>query len=250
LVFIDADVELAPDGLARAIDFAAESGAGLSSGFPRQVTGTLMERLLIPLIHLVLLGYLPIPAMRSSRSPAFAAGCGQLMVARRGAYQRAGGHAAVRATFHDGLQLPRAFRRAGVRTDLFDATSIASCRMYEGSREVLRGLAKNAHEGMGSRVGIWIWSLLLLGGHVLPLVLLARATASSAAPEWLAAVAAAAALVLATRIALALRFRQSFLGAILHPVGVAVLVGIQWYAWWLQLRGRQVAWKGRLQHHE
>ena len=247
MIFVDADVELAPDGAARAVDFLRQSEAGLVSGFPRQITGTLVERLLIPLMYLVLLGYLPLPAMRRSASPAFAAGCGQLMVARRQAYEKSGGYSAARATFADGLALPRAFRRAGSRTDLFDATTIASCRMYEGAREVFRGLAKNAHEGMASPVGIWVWSILLLGGHVLPFALIGLGAFTGASSGWLVTSLMAGALVLGTRVALALRFRQSLVGAMLHPFGVLLLVAIQWYSWWLQRAGRKVAWKGRLQ---
>lgn len=91
LLFVDADVELAPDAPSRIAAFLDASGAGLASGVPRQVTGTLAESLLIPLIHFVLLGYLPISAMRRSLDPALAAGCGQLFAARRDAYDRAGG---------------------------------------------------------------------------------------------------------------------------------------------------------------
>jgi hypothetical protein len=247
MIFVDADVELAPDGAARAVDFLRQSEAGLVSGFPRQITGTLAERLLIPLMYLVLLGYLPLPAMRRSASPAFAAGCGQLMVARRQAYEKSGGYSAARATFADGLALPRAFRRAGSRTDLFDATTIASCRMYEGAREVFRGLAKNAHEGMASPVGIWVWSILLLGGHVLPFALIGLGAFTGASSGWLVTSLVAGALALGTRLAVALRFSQSLVGAFLHPFGVLLLVAIQWYAWWLQRAGRQVAWKGRMQ---
>src|SRR3546814_3618215 len=76
--------------------------------------------------------------------------CGQLIAVRRAAYERAGGHAAIRSSLHDGLTLPRAFRRCGLRTDLFDATEIASCRMYEGARAVWAGLSKNATEGMST----------------------------------------------------------------------------------------------------
>src|SRR5439155_361198 len=51
LAFLDADVRLEPDGLARLAAFLRNSGADLVSGIPRQVTGTLLERLVIPLIH-------------------------------------------------------------------------------------------------------------------------------------------------------------------------------------------------------
>lgn len=247
LLFVDADVELAPDGVAAAVDFLEETGAGLVSGFPYQITGTVMERLVIPLIHLVLLGYLPIPAMRSSTDEAYAAGCGQLFVARRDAYERAGGHAAIRTSFHDGLKLPRAFRRAGIRTDLFDATRVATCRMYHGAGEVIQGLAKNAHEGMAGKLAIWIWSVLLLGAYVLPPILVLAGAVTGARGSWWWVAVAATVLGLVTRIVLALRFEQSLIGALLHPLGIVILVAIQWYSWVLRRSGRRVAWKDRAQ---
>jgi hypothetical protein len=247
LLFIDADVELAPDGAARAVHFLDSSGADLVSGFPHQITGTLVEKLVIPLIHFVLLGYLPIFRMRRSGDEAFAAGCGQLFVARREAYEKAGGHAVIRTTFHDGLQLPRAFRRAGFSTDLFDATRVATCRMYFSAREVIQGMAKNAHEGMAGKRAIWIWSALLLGGFLLPPILVLAGAGASAVTRWWVVALAATLIALATRFLLAIRFRQSWLGALLHPIGVSILVLIQWYSWFLRRAGRGVAWKNREQ---
>ena len=48
LVFMDADVRLAPQALARATAFLTRSGADLVSGFPEELTGTFSERLVIP----------------------------------------------------------------------------------------------------------------------------------------------------------------------------------------------------------
>lgn len=107
MCFMDADVRLAPDALARVVAFMQGTGAALVTGFPFQLTGTFLERLVIPLIHFVLLGFLPMDGLRRTRHAAFAAGCGQLMLVRRGPYRKAGGHAAIRTTLHDGLNLPR-----------------------------------------------------------------------------------------------------------------------------------------------
>ena len=75
LVFMDADVRIAPDALARIAACVHGSDRGMISGFPRQETGTLLEELIIPLIHFLLLGFLPIWRMRRSPHPAFGAGC-------------------------------------------------------------------------------------------------------------------------------------------------------------------------------
>ena len=252
LVFIDANVRLAPDALARGAAFLDQSGAALVSGFPRQETGSLLERMLLPLIHFVLLGFLPLDRMRRSTAPAYGAGCGQWFVTRRDDYRRAGTHAAVRTSLHDGITLPRAYRAAGLATDLFDATALASCRMYRGAAQTWAGLAKNATEGMAAPGAIMVWTVLLFGGQVLPPLLLAafalapRAATNPGSNEVALFAAAAATLAsLAVRFAAAARFRQSRVGAVLHPLGVLVLLAIQWHALFRSLTGRPASWRGR-----
>ena len=238
LLFQDADVRLEPGSVARMAAFLRGGGAGLVSGFPRQVTGTLGEALVVPMIHVLLLGYLPMLGTRFTAHPGFGAACGQLLLVDRDAYARAGGHAAIRKSLHDGVTLPRAFRRAGIRTDLFDATGLARCRMYRGFAEVWAGFSKNATEGMATPVALPVWTVLLFGGHVLPWLLLALS------PGWVAGAAAGAGL--ATRLLLAARFRQSLAGALLHPVGVTVMLAIQWAALVRSARGRPSVWRGRV----
>ena len=96
LCFLDADVRLAPDALVRMSAFLMHSGSDLVSGFPRQETETPLEWLLLPLIHFVLLSYLPLAGMRALSAPGFAAGCGQFLMVRRDAYRKTGGHAQIR----------------------------------------------------------------------------------------------------------------------------------------------------------
>lgn len=245
LLFQDADVRLAPDA-ARLTCGALLSGRhGLVSGFPRQETGTLAEALVIPLIHVLLLGYLPMLGMRRSGDPRFGAACGQLIAVRREAYWKAGGHAAISASLHDGVTLPRAFRRAGQGTDLFDATGLASCRMYRGWREVWSGFTKNATEGMATPAALPVWTLLLFGGHVLPWILLGWAALNPLpdAAVTMAGLAAAAGLLF--RLLLLVRFRQSVVGALLHPVGILIMLAIQWAALLRARHGRPSEWRGR-----
>ncbi len=243
LVFLDADVRLAPDGLARMAAFWAESGADLASGIPLQETGTLVEKLEISLIHFVLLGFLPLARMRRSRHPAYAAGCGQFFLARRSAYEAAGGHAAIQASLHDGITLPRAFRSAGFWTDLCDMTDVATCRMYRTAGDVWRGLAKNATEGLASPAMILPATTILLGGQVLPFLLLAVAAWLPPLAMCLAVLAAVAAYY--PRIVAVKRFRQTWRGAFLHPVGILIFVAIQWHAFIRGARGLPAGWKGR-----
>ncbi len=220
----------------------AFQGVALASGVPRQELGTFSERLLIPLIHFILLGFLPMRLMRRTKSPAFSAGCGQLFIARRGAYQLCGGHAQLRDSLHDGIKLPRAFRRAGFHTDLFDATDIATCRMYHTNTETWRGLSKNATEGLAAPATILPMTLLLVLGQIVPFALLFLAAPGSGTFYFSAM---GGGLALLPRVVAAWRFRQSWPGALLHPLGVLFLLGIQWQALLQKFLGRPMQWKGR-----
>ena len=247
LCFVDADVRLSPEALNRMAAFLEASRSDLVSGFPRQITHTPLEWLLLPLIHFILLGFLPLAGMRRSQSPAYAAGCGQFFLARRTAYFAAGGHAAIAETRHDGLLLPRVFRSHHLRTDLADLTLLASCRMYTNAREVWLGLAKNATEGLAAPGRILPLTLLLLLGQVLPFGLFALALAYPAIrslPILLCAGMACLAAIL-PRLLASSRFHQPLRGALLHPVGIVVLLVLEWWALLRQLRGRTVTWKTR-----
>ena len=244
MLFVDADVELSGDAAGRMVSQLETTGTDLISSVPSQTTVTVLERTIIPLIHFVLLGYLPIAGMRRLQQTAWAAGCGQLFMARTRAYRDSGGHEAFSTYRHDGLWLPRVFRKAGYKTDLFDASDLATCRMYDHDPDLLQGFTKNATEGMASPGAIVPWTVLLFGGQILPFLLLpfVDPTSGSLAAKL---VMLSVAMVVLTRLALTLRFKQSLLGALLHPVGLMVIVAIQWFALFQSFSGKTIAWKGR-----
>ncbi len=246
LCFIDADVRLTPDALARMSAFLHSGPAKLVSGFPRQITETWLEWLLLPLIHFVLLGFLPVSAMRKSTDPSFAAGCGQFLMVDRPAYFAAGGHSAIRETMHDGLRLPRLFRQHGLHTDLADLTDLAVCRMYTNAAEVWQGLAKNATEGIAAPARILPISILLFLGEVVPFLLAASLLLHRhASPPVIAYTLTAVAGAWLPRLLAVTRFRQPLKSALLHPVGILTLLAIQWYALARKTLGGPVTWKQR-----
>ena len=261
MCFVDADVRLEPEALARMVGFLGRGGNGLVSGFPQQVTGTWLERLLLPLIHFVLLGFLPLGRMRGGTDPAFAAGCGQFLMVRREDYFACGGHVEIKETMHDGLLLPRLFRAHGYRTDLADITALATCRMYTNARQVWFGLAKNATEGIADPARIGPITVVLMLGQVVPFLMLAwlcldlflltffgslvRVTNPHRQAALLAVILFSAGAAWLPRVLAVGRFKQSVRGAVLHPVGIVVLLVVQWYALGRKLMGGAVSWKSR-----
>jgi hypothetical protein len=233
-LFIDADVRLLPGAAAGLAGHALRRRLGLVSAVPRQRIETLGEGLTVPMINLLLVGYLPGGGRAFTRHPGFAAGCGQLMMLERGAYLASGGHGAVRGTLHDGLKLTRLVRGHGLRTEIVAGAEVATCRMYRGFAESWRGFLKNAREGMATPVGLPVWTVVLAGAHLWPFFLL---------PDMQAVMALA--LVFALRAAITLRSGEPAWTIALHPVAVVVALAIQWTALARFLMGRKEGWKGR-----
>jgi hypothetical protein len=243
LLFIDADVRLAPHAAAALAGEARRRSAALVSGVPRQVTASLGERLTVPMINLLLLGYLPVPLMRRRPyDPSLGTACGQLVLIAADAYRATGGHGAIRAGLHDGVQLPRVFRRAGLRTDLVAGAGLAECRMYDGFAPAWAGFSKNAHEGLATPRALPVWTLLLAGGHLLPIPVSLAALAGTAPvlPAF-----AALALSFGTRIAITVAAREDWRTVPLHPAIVAVALALQWNALLRPRRAGVAQWKGR-----
>jgi hypothetical protein len=106
-------------------------------------------------------------------------------------------------------------------------------------------LAKNATEGLAQPALLVPATALLLGGQVLPVVLCGFGVFGQLSP-WagvLAVLGLAAAYY--PRLRAVRRFGQSWLGALLHPLGILIFLVLQWYAYARACCGRPAIWKGR-----
>jgi glycosyltransferase involved in cell wall biosynthesis len=222
LVFVDADVVLAPDAVAAAIDLLR--GFDLVSPYPRLVAETWSERLIQPLLPWSWLTFLPLRAMERSRRPSLAAAGGQFLVLDRAAYRRAGGHEAVRDKVLEDIELARAVKRSGGRIALADGSRLARCRMYASWPELRDGYTKSLRASSGPAFFL-IWYLLPL-----------------AALPWYPVPAGLAVLLgIAGRMIAARATGGRVLpDALFHPVSVLLFGYLV-----VRSRRRKVTWKGR-----
>lgn len=245
VLFVDSDVRLQPDAAARALAAAQVESADFVSGFPRQLTPTPGEALIVPLVYLVLLCYLPIAFVRRTAMPSLSAGCGQLMLVRRAAYLAADGHRAIRTTLHDGIKLARHMKATGHSIALFDGRDLAACRMYAGFGATWRGFSRNAYEALGSPAALA--AMIAVNGtlFVLPFLALAAALVSGGLSATTGTWALAVAVVLALRTRLAARFGSPLWTVPATPVAVALMIALQLHSYSNHCTGRPVVWRAR-----
>lgn len=252
LLFADADTRWRPGALAAVRAELARSRADLLGIWPTQVTVTLAERLVVPLMAFALHAYLPILAAHHLPVRAFAAANGQAICFRRTAYDRLGGHETVRGSVLEDVDLAREAKGRSLRLRLADGAGLVACRMYRDWPSVRDGFAKNILAGYGGSVtalvagGIFHWLVLLAPLAWLLLGWAAPATTGTPlAGSWPVEPAILVGASIATRAVTARSTRQRLGDALLLPLSTFAMTAIAARAIrWAWSGG--VHWKGRV----
>jgi len=172
LVFTDADVSWRPGALDRVVAELRATGAGLLTVWPRQRCVTLGERLVVPLVDLLLLANLPHPLVRALPCASLSGANGQLMAWRREAYERVGGHAALPSEVLEDVRLARRAKSLGIPLTLRLGGPWVETRMYRGWPQVVAGFGKNVLPAAGgSRIALLAVGALNLAAYTLPWLL-------------------------------------------------------------------------------
>jgi Glycosyl transferase family 2 len=236
LIFIDADVVLAPHAVAATVALLRQSGLDLVCPYPRQLADGFGPRLVQPLLQWSWLTLLPLRVAERSPRESLTAANGQLLAVDRQAYEAAGGHAAVRGEVLEDIALLRAVKRAGGHGVVADGTAVATCRMYAGWSDLRDGYAKSLWSAFGSPAGAAAVVGLLGAAYVAPPV--AAALGSRVGLAGYAAGVAGRALVA----------RRA--GAPVWPDSLAHPLSIAAFGWlvaqsWRRRATNQLTWKGR-----
>ena len=246
LLFVDADTRFAEIALDQAVCLALEKKADLLSLWPYLESKTWSEHLVIPFVHLFILLYLP--HWIGGRSASLGAANGQFMLFRREAYEKIGGHSTVSGHLVEDIALGRKLRAAGFCVLNRDGTNpghpiaLVRCRMYDHFRDLWDGFTKNLYPAFDGRWTAFVFfQLFQLAVFLGPFLLLPFFPKDPIL--WIEIT-----IILSLRLAIAHRFRQSWLGAILHPLGQALVLAIAANSW-LQTVRRRLPWRGRHYAH-
>ncbi len=144
MLFIDADVVLAPHALQTAVSEMEAYKADILSCFPVQITRSFGEMLIVPMMQWILLAFLPLKLVFESKNPAFSAANGQFLMFSKHVYQKIGTHAAFKDNVAEDIEMVRSAKKAG----FFPVTAVSGknivvCRMYRNFLEAYQGFAKN-----------------------------------------------------------------------------------------------------------
>jgi len=233
VVFLDADVRLAPRGL-EALAWTRERAGGAISVVPYHVAPGFGEKLALVVNLLGIFVFMSPYEEKNPRRGMY----GPCIVATREDYLRAGGHAGVRAAINEDMALGARFAAAGVPVTNFLGGEFVSYRMYPGgARDAAAGLAKSAVQGL---IAVGRTTLCLCALWVVCLLL-------SGLFFWLDQTLAAGLILYAAQLYRMARHAGTFGLAVtaLHVLPSLFFVGVMLYSVYQTAVLGRVTWKGR-----
>jgi hypothetical protein len=176
---------------------------------------------------------------RDPRS-SFFVGVGAFNLVRRTAYQRIGGHTAIRLRPDDDLKLGKVLKRAGFAQDCLIASRTITVEWYHSLGEMIRGLEKNMFAGVDYRIWLSILggAIQLLTGVVPPIAMFL----THGPTQILFAVQVIAAILVYHH--LARQARMPAATALIYPVVCLLFVYILWRTMIKNLVHGGLQWRG------
>jgi hypothetical protein len=230
---------------------------GMLSYSPRQIVRGLAQRALMPLVFSDL-AVTYAPAKVNDPARLVAAANGQFLLVRRDVYEKIGGHAAVKGSILEDVELASLVKRRKLGLRFRYAPEAVSARMYRSFGAMWEGWTKNLALLFGN-------APMLAGMRLLELAVVVGVLALIFFFGWMMAdhpliprgvlgtpLALAALVVVWLRALWGLYGRAAksnfpFRDWVLAPVGIPLYAVLLWRSWFRVRVLKQVVWKGREQ---
>jgi chlorobactene glucosyltransferase len=251
LMFTDGDSIHSRDSLSKTVNYLEFTKADLVTLAPAAILRTFWEKLLQPPIFWLIMMFVGGKWVNDDSKPRWALGNGQYMLFRREAYDKVGGHYAVRDRISEDYSLGRLIKANSLRLRMVTASDSLGVRMYSSLPEIWRGWRKNFYSVSGNhplfRAAYRL--VLLLTFLVLPFVVLVYGIVLAPVMPlnvYLMTGAFMAFFLWLGLIILDRSIRVSPLYALLLPFAVLVYIGIGIDSTVRGALGMGFSWKGRV----
>jgi glycosyltransferase involved in cell wall biosynthesis len=228
LVFVDADVRLHPYAIASSITKMNKFNWDFISPYPRQISGSFLEKLIQPLLQWSWLASVPLRIAEKFPNRSMTIANGQFFIVKRSAYNTSGGHAAIPDEVLDDLELARLLISKGFKGGVADGSAVASCRMYKSNSQLIDGYTKSLWKAFGGQFGTLVAIFLLYFTGISPYL----------------GIGAPATFVFLSRVLAAIKTRSNPAYAFLHPISILILLYLIVLSSIRKSRGT-LQWRGR-----
>lgn len=244
LLFLDADVQLEPDTLARFAACAESSPDAVISICPWHRIEKVYEELSV-FFNLLMTGGIGAFTYKGDKAAGIGLFGQTLWISKR-LYQKIGGHESVKKTVLENFHLAGDLERRGIERLCFVGKGSISMRMFPGGiNELFSSWAKGFSSGanLTSALAMTLSILWLIGLMALSIIILMLPLAEKEAIPWIIS----SYLVVAALLAILFRRVGSFSwwSALLFPISLFFYQGLFAHALIRKSRGGTTQWKGR-----
>ena len=238
LLFTDADIVFDPTALRRAIHYAEKNRVDHLAATPDcHMPGWLLSSFAVTFFIYFSL-YTRVWAIRNPKRGAHI-GIGAFNLIRASVYGVIGGHESIRMRPDDDLKLGKVIKLAGYRQDVVNGTRMIAVDWYDSLNATIRGLEKNVFSGADYSIPLTVFSSILsLAFNVWPFLAVLLLPGPT---RWLYAAVCLTLLFMTWQSARSMNARQST--ALGFPLGVLLLVYIQWRTMLLNYYQNGIRWR-------
>ncbi len=148
LAFVDADVNLNPALISRALAYAQDHGLEMVTGLGRLEVDSFWEKVLQPAVGALILAGNSLSQVNDSSLPEKNLANGQFIMISRKAYDQLGQHECVQSNILDDIGIARALSAKRISYHCLILNDLFSCRMYTSFAEIWEGWSKNLFAGL------------------------------------------------------------------------------------------------------
>lgn len=239
LLFVDGDVVLAPETVARAMRLLALERADHVAVSPDVVAPTAPLALVVNYFFMWFMLYLRPWRARDPNSRGFI-GIGAFNLVRRSAYESVGGHSRIALRPDDDLMLGKLLKTSGHRQILATGEHHVSVEWYRSLGELARGFRKNAFAGL--HYSLLLSFVAFVGQLVFGVWPFIAIWMTSGAERGLYAVAAVAQMIAYAGGAFAARTRPWLV--VFYPIAAVLFTGIVAAAVGRTVAAGAIEWRG------
>jgi len=238
LIFTDADNFYSPHAVRNTVAWMQKYNLQFLSAFPRQITDSWSEKLVVPIYDFFVYSMLPLWLTYSSPFPSLSAANGQWLAMTRTLYDQ-NGHKDVKSHIVEDTILARRAKKLGFKTLTSSGQGIVFGKMYHSWQQVLDGFTKNTFGLMEYKLGVFLFfQLMIITAFILPFIALF-------VPVMFYHMLIPILMIFIIRSLLVIKFGHPFVETVLlAPLGMVLFVRISINSV-LRFYKRNVEWKGR-----
>jgi chlorobactene glucosyltransferase len=251
LIFTDADTIHQPGMIRSVLEIAIKNRPSLLSGFPKQITDSLSQKIAVPVFNFIVLSWMPLWWLHRGKKPRPSFANGQFLMFPADEYWRMGGHEAVKSRILEDIWLGAEVYRSGGRVLAVDLSPIVQCHMYRSFKAMWNGFAKSIYAFTSP-----ILLVLILGiiGYILYLgpfySLMHQIIFRPEIAWWWYLVIFEIIIVIFMRLLVYSHFKDSLYSTIFHPIGFCFFLFNAIYVFIRRLVGIGISWKERMYRPE